>query len=171
VRLPDMIHKGVLAAVLGLSLSFPLSVHAMANKGTSPPPINVWSTSGENITLAAYRGQVLILDFFAIHCQPCRRSIPHLVDLNSRYGKKGLKILGVSLDEGNEQGVKTFIADRKINYTIAMANDDIVNDYGIRSIPTLYVINKKGMIVERYPGFNEDIEKSLDSLVKKLLAE
>jgi cytochrome c biogenesis protein CcmG, thiol:disulfide interchange protein DsbE len=171
VRLFSMTINACLTFVLGLFLAFPPASRAMAIKGSPPPPINVWSMSGKNVTLSSYRGQVLLLDFFATHCEPCRRSIPHLVDLNSKYGKKGLQTLGVSLDEGREKAVKTFIVDKKINYTVAMANEEIVNDYGIRSIPTLFVINKKGVIVERFPGFNDAIEKSLDTLIQKLLAE
>jgi cytochrome c biogenesis protein CcmG, thiol:disulfide interchange protein DsbE len=171
VQQSDMIRRFCRASVMVLFLAIPLSANAMATKGSNSPPINVWSVSGKNITLDNYRGQVLLMDFFATYCEPCRRSIPHLVDLNSKYGKKGLQILGVSLDEGREKAVRTFIADKKINYTVAMANDEIINDYAIRSMPTLYVINKKGIIVEKYYGFNDSIEKSLDALVKKLLAE
>jgi cytochrome c biogenesis protein CcmG/thiol:disulfide interchange protein DsbE len=171
MRLFDMMRRACLAAAVGFSLSVPLSAHAMASKGNSPPPVNVWSLSGQNITLSNYRGRVLLIDFFATHCEPCRRSIPHIVDLYGRYSKQGLQVLGVSLDKGKEKDVAAYVTAKKIYYPVAMADDEIVEDYGIRSIPTLFVINKKGMIVERYPGFNEDIAKSMEALIKKLLAE
>ena len=63
------------------------------------------------------------------------------------------------------------MAEKKINYPVAMANEDLFNDYGLRSLPTLFVINKKGVIVERYFGFNDEIAKSMEALIKKLLAE
>jgi peroxiredoxin len=171
MRSSGKIRAKCLAALLALSLATPLAGHAMVSKGASPPPLNLVSTSGQNITLSNYKGYVLIIDFFAMNCAPCRLSIPHLIDLNNRYGKKGLQILGVSLDEGADKAVKAYIAEKKINYPVAMANEDMVNDYAIRSIPKLFIINKKGHIIEWYQGYNDDIEKSLETLIKKLLAE
>ncbi len=169
------LHKNILtvctAVSLAFSLAFPLAGHAMVSEGAAPPPINVWSMSGQNITLSNYKGHVLIMDFFATWCAPCRMSIPHLIDLNNKYHKQGLEILGLSLDEGGEKGVKTFVTEKKINYPVAMANEDIYVDYGLRSLPTLFVLNKKGVVVKRYYGFNDEIEKSLDALIQKLLAE
>jgi len=143
----------------------------MISKGAPAPPISVVTMSGQNVTLANYRGHVLIVDFFATWCAPCRQSIPHLVDLNSRYGKQGLQILGLSLDENGEKAVKSFMAEKKINYPVALANEELFNEYGLRSLPTLFLINKKGVIIERYFGFNDEIAKSMESLIRKLLAE
>lgn len=171
MRLFTTLRKECLVVASLLSLTLPLSAHAIISKGALAPPLSVMTTSGQQVTLANYKGHVLIMDFFATWCSPCRTSIPHLVALNSRYNKQGLQILGMSLDEGGESIVKTFIAEKKINYPVAMANEDLFNEYGLRSLPTLFVINKKGVIVERYFGFNDEIEKSMEALIKKLLAE
>ena len=171
MRLFIKLRKECLAVAALLSLTLPLSAHAIISKGAPAPPLSVVTTSGQSITLANYKGHVLIMDFFATWCSPCRLSIPHLVALNSRYNRQGLQILGLSLDEGGERMVKTFIAEKKINYPVALANEDLFNDYGLRSLPTLFVINKKGIIVERYLGFNDEIAKSMEALIKKLLAE
>ena len=171
MRSSGKVHAKCLAALLALSLAAPLTGHAFVSKGASPPPLNVWSTSGQNITLSNYKGYVLIIDFFAMNCAPCRLSIPHLIDLNSRYGKKGLQILGVSLDEGADKAVKAYVAEKRITYPVAMANEDIMSDFAIRSIPKLFIINKKGQIIEWYQGYNDEIEKSMETLIKKLLAE
>jgi thiol-disulfide isomerase/thioredoxin len=129
------------------------------------------TTSGQQVTLANYKGYVLVLDFFATWCPPCRESIPHLLDLNRKYGKQGLQIMGFSLDEEGERVVKAFMAEKGITYPMAVIGDDVSADYGIRSIPTVYVINKKGVIVERYMGYNDEIGRSMEALIKKLLAE
>jgi cytochrome c biogenesis protein CcmG, thiol:disulfide interchange protein DsbE len=171
VRLYKKICKEFLVVVAVLSLTVPLSAHAIISKGALAPPLSVVTMSGQNVTLANYRGYVLVMDFFATWCAPCRLSIPHLVDLNNRYNKQGLQVLGLSLDEGGEKAVKAFITDKKITYPVAMANEDLYNDYGLRSLPTLFVLNKKGIIVERYLGFNDEIAKSMETLIKKLLAE
>ena len=171
MRSSGKIRAKCLAALLTLSLAAPLSGHAMVSKGAYAPPLNLWSTSGQNITLSNYKGYVLIMDFFGMNCAPCRLSIPHLIELNKRYNKQGLQILGVNLDEGADKAVKAYVEEKKINYPVAMANEDIVNDYAIRSIPKLFIINKKGQIIEWYQGYNDEIEKSVETLIKKLLAE
>ena len=158
----------VMAAVLSC---LPALALAILQKGQSAPPIKVVTTSAQQVTLANYKGYVLIMDFFATWCAPCRESIPHLTDLNRKYGKQGLQILGMSVDDGGEKAVKEFIIDKKINYPVALANEDLQADYGLRSVPTIFVINKKGIVVEKYHGFSEAMGRSMEALIKKLLAE
>ena len=113
---------------------------------------------------------MLILDFFASWCQPCKKSIPHIMELNRKYGKQGLQILGLSLDEDNEDLIE-FIAPFKLNYPVALANEDLQTEYGLRSLPTLYIINKKGIVVEKFMGLTDEVQKNVEITVKRLLAE
>ena len=163
--------KKCLAAALFIGLALPLSAHAMATKGASAPPINVWTLSGQNVTLSSYKGRVLVLDFFATWCPPCREAIPHLIELSSKYNKEGLQVLGLSADEDGEKVGREFVAEKRITYPVALAGESLMTDYGLRSIPTMYVINKKGIIVEKYMGYNDEMAKSMEVLIKKLLAE
>jgi thiol-disulfide isomerase/thioredoxin len=155
-----------------LVLVSPLSAHAILGKGQPAPSVKVVTTAGQNVTLDNYKGYVLLMDFFATWCGPCRKSIPHLVALNSKYNKQGLQILGLSADDaGDKDDVKEFMVDKRINYPVAMANEDLLADYGVRSLPTLFVVNKKGIVVEKYQGFNDEVAASMEALIKKLLAE
>ena len=164
--------RAFLVAATALSLALPTTASAIIKKGDPAPSLKVVTLSGQNVTLANYKGHVLILDFFATWCAPCRISIPHFISLNRKYNKQGLEILGMSADEdGDKAAVKEFVAEKKINYPVAIAGDEMTTDYGIRSLPTVYVINKKGVIVEKYMGFNDDMAKSMEALIKKLLAE
>jgi len=151
-----------------LALSSPAS--AVVN-GKPAPPINVVTTSGQKVTLNNYKGYVLVMDFFATWCQPCREAVSHLVALNRKYGKQGLQILGMSVDDEGTEVVKEFIADRRINYPVTTVGEDIIDEYGVRSIPTLFIINKKGVVVERYMGFSEDTANAMEATIRKLLAE
>lgn len=163
---------GFYAFLLFVSVALPaLPAAAALQKGQPAPPINVTTTSGQPVSLANYRGHVLVLDFFATWCYPCREAIPHLLNLNRKYGKQGLQILGMSVDDGSEKEVKSFIAERRINYPVTMVNEDLQADYGLRSVPTIFVINKKGIVAERFQGYSEEVGRSLENAVKRLLAE
>ena len=155
--------------VFGL-LSTPPAVFAIAQKGQPAPPFKVTSISGQPLSLANYKGHVLILDFFASWCEPCKRSIPHIMELNKKYGKQGLQILGLSLDEDKDDLVE-FAGPLKLNYPVALANEDLQTEYGLRSIPTLFIINKKGIITEKFMGMTDEVKKNIETTIKRLLAE
>ena len=118
-----------------------------------------------------YHDHVLVVDFFATWCQPCRMSIPHLVKMNQKYGKQGLQILGMSADEDGERVVMPFAVEHHINYPVALAGDTVTDAFGVRSIPVMIVIDKKGNVAEVFKGFSDEIADSMELLVKKLLAE
>ena len=162
--------KSVLLAVAGLLL-FTQPAAAILQKGDKAPAIKLVTTSGQPVTLSNYKGYVLVMDFFATWCIPCKESIPHMNLLNRKYGKKGLQVLGVSVDEGSERDVKNFIADRNISYPVAVAGEEMQTDYGLRSIPTIYLINKKGMVAEKFQGFSDQTGKAMEESIKRLLAE
>lgn len=160
-----------ISLILVVALFCAAPAFAVLSKGQPAPPIKVTTTSGQQVTLANYRGHVLVIDFFATWCPPCRESIPHLVELNSKYGKLGLQVLGLSLDEGGEKELKAFAADKRLNYPVAIAGDELANQYGVRSIPTMYIINKKGMVAQRYMGYSDDMAADMEGVIKQLLAE
>jgi peroxiredoxin len=160
--------SGLVALLLFVA---PHPADAILQKGQAAPPINVTTLSGQQVTLANYRGHVLIMDFFATWCIPCKESISHLVNLNRKFGRQGLQVLGMSIDEGADKEVKVFAAENRITYPVAVAGDDLQTSYGLRSVPTVYVINKKGVVAEKFQGFNNEIEKKIEALITRLLAE
>lgn len=154
-----------------LCVALPSSLLAAPRIGQSAPAFKAVTTSGQPISIENYRGHVLILDFFATWCQPCRFSIPHLVELNKKFGRQGLQVLGMNADEQGEKLLSTFISEQHISYPVALAGDPMLSDYGVRAVPVMYVIDKKGKIAEMYRGYNDEIARSSEQLVKKLLAE
>jgi len=163
-----------LIALVVLTASFTLlpgQLHAALRAGQPAPNFKVVTTSGQPVSLDNYRGYVLVIDFFATWCPPCKEAIPHLVEMNRKYGKQGLQILGQSMDEDGERAVKSFIEEYRINYPVALAPEQVQIDFGISSVPVMFVIDKKGKVAEVYRGFNDEIGRSMEMLVKKLLAE
>ncbi|MDD2580419.1 MAG: TlpA disulfide reductase family protein [Desulfuromonadaceae bacterium] len=163
--------KTLLVIIAASFLSAPGPVDAAPRQGQSVPDFRVTSTSGQAISQKNYRGYVLILDFFATWCPPCRQSIPHLVELKRKYGKQGLQILGMSVDEDGKEAVKSFADEFRINYPLALAGDSSVADFGIRSVPVMYLMDKKGKIVEVYRGFTDEMGRSMEQTIRRLLAE
>ena len=126
--------------------------------------------NGKKVKLSSYRGKIVILDFFATWCPPCVKEIPHFVNLQKKYGKKGFIMLGISLDSKNTKKLKKFIKEKKINYPILWANKKVKKDFGgIRAIPTTFVIDQKGMIYKKYVGYRSEktFIKDIMALKKK----
>lgn len=136
------------------------------------PDFTLPDLSGNKVTLEQYRGSVVILDFWAIWCVPCLKSIPQMVQLQEKYKDKGLVVLGISLDDPRKMddlSLLEFKKRRKINYPILRGTEQVTDEYfrGIRlEIPTLFIIDRDGMIVERHKGFElEEVEKALQKLL------
>jgi peroxiredoxin len=167
----NLLIRILLVTIAASFLTAPGPVDAAPRRGQPAPNFKVISAAGQTISQENYRGHVLILDFFATWCQPCRQSIPHLVEMNRKYGKQGLQILGLSVDEDGERAVKTFTDEFRVNYPLAMAGDATTADFGIRSVPVMYLIDKKGTVVEVYRGYTSEMARSVEQSIKRLLAE
>lgn len=148
-----------------------LSLAATTSLRADPAPQwNLQDLSGNPVKLSDYKGKVVILDFWATWCPPCRAEIPNFVELQKEYGKQGLVVIGVSLDEGGVDGVAAFAKSQGVNYPIVMGNQDIANSYGgIEAIPTTFVIDPSGNIVAKHEGFTDKSE--FEAEIKKLLPQ
>ena len=135
---------------------------------TVAPAFSARSLEGRTVRLSDYRGRPVIVDFWATWCAPCRASMPHLNDLSVRYGPKGLAVIGLSVDDTGPSPVRRFANGMGLKFTLAMANDDILDAYGpIRSIPTTVFISRKGEIVRRVVGFID--EETLEGYVREIM--
>ncbi|MBI1884015.1 MAG: TlpA family protein disulfide reductase [Chlamydiae bacterium] len=116
----------------------------------------------------ATAGKVVILDFWATWCPPCREEIPHFNELQEKYGPQGLQIVGVSLDRRGARDVKPFVKEFKVNYKMLVGDySKVIEDYGgVVGIPTTFVIDRKGNIISKYIGYVE--KEEFESQVKKL---
>ncbi len=120
------------------------------------PDFTLTTPEGSSLTLSSYKGLVIILDFWATWCPPCREEIPDFVQLYAQYKDQGLVIVGVSLDSDGSSAVQPFVNAQGINYPIVLGygEKDLMDRYGgITGIPTTFVIDQKGDIVEKYVGY------------------
>ncbi|MCK5916063.1 MAG: redoxin domain-containing protein [Deltaproteobacteria bacterium] len=137
------------------------------------PDFSLTSLEGTPITRESLKGKVVILDFWATWCAPCRAAIPHLVTLYEEYKEQGLEVIGVSLDQGGRSEVVDFVKRNQVPYPIAIGtNNPITKDLGnITSLPTMILLSKKSSIEFKVVGFNAEIGKKLESKIKELLAQ
>jgi len=144
--------------------------HTVENKESSDlaPNFDLTSTEGKAIKLSDYRGKVVIVDFWATWCPPCRKGIPELIELQNEF-KNNLVIIGISLDQNTESDVVPFIKKYGINDPVVFGTNQVMMDYGaINAIPTSFVINKDGKIVDKHVGL---VPKSVyEKKIKEILS-
>ena len=137
--------------------------------GTPAPEFTLPDIAGNQVASSSLKGKVVILDFWATWCPPCREEIPHFVNLQSKDRDQGLAIVGLSLDAGGAKDVKPFAEEHDVNYTMLIANEEIARAYGnITAIPTTFVIDREGKIVQRFIGYTAP--EVFERTIKPLLA-
>ncbi len=145
----------ILAACLtaGAWLSPPCQGQTAAPAIGQPAPVfSLQDVSGKALDLAAYRGKVVLLDFWATWCAPCLTEIPHFVDLQKRYRDRGVQIIGISLDD-EAAPVRAFYQKLKMNYPVAIGDAKLAERYGgILGMPVAFVIGCDGRIRAQHAG-------------------
>ncbi len=138
-----------------------------AHADPQAPAFTVRTLDGKVVKLSDFRGRPVVLDFWATWCAPCKASMPHLTDLQKRYDKQGLVVIGLSVDDGSAQKVRQFADKLGVGFRLAMADDKVLDSYGpIRAIPTTFFINRKGEVVRRVVGYID--AETVESYVKEL---
>lgn len=135
------------------------------------PQIDAQAVDGASFSLARSRGKVVLVDFWATWCPPCRKAIPHLIDLQRKYGSNGLQVVGISLDQQGKPIIDPYVRSAGINYpVIADPLGNYANLYGgVEGIPSLFMIDKSGRIAGKIEGYQP--QETIERAVKSLLSE
>lgn len=121
-------------------------------------------------SVATMRGKVVLLDFWATWCAPCRMALPRLGDLQARYGAQGLSVLGVSTEDA--QDVAQFAQRMAIRYPIGVdKHAETTRSYGVASLPTMVIIDKRGVVRDVDIGFDDSRTGRFESTIRALLVE
>jgi cytochrome c biogenesis protein CcmG/thiol:disulfide interchange protein DsbE len=139
------------------------------------PSITFNDLQGNHVTLASMKGKVVLVNFWATWCEPCRGEIPILIGMQTQYGAKGFTTLGVAMDEEGKKVVDPYVHTTQfnvagqpslMNYPIVLGSDDIATQFGgLLGMPTSYLINRDGKIAKKYVGaLNEaQIKKDVET--------
>jgi thiol-disulfide isomerase/thioredoxin len=121
------------------------------------PDFKLAGLDGKAVTLAGSKGKVILLNFWATWCGPCRAEIPDLVELQNKY-KDRLQILGLVVDDDDQDAIKKFVEKFSINYPVAVATNDIRLQYGgIPALPTSFVLDSEGRVVQKHEGLRDPV--------------
>jgi peroxiredoxin len=162
-----MFRNVAVACVVILALAAGCTSKDKGGATSAAPDFTLQDLSGKSVKLSDQKGKVVLVEFWATWCPPCRESIPTLEKLHRQYAAKGLVILAVSVDEGGLDAVKKFVAEHKMTYPVLQGTDDVTGKYMVRLIPAMFLVDKQGNIKKQFMGGGNDDE--LDKEIKALL--
>ena len=186
-----MIATGVVAALIATVGYTLLSPHADEKTGSKvvlpgtsisspaskiPADFDVRTVDGRTIKLSDYRGKVLVMDFWATWCPPCRLETPQLARLARENRNRGLEVIGLHIDDrgrSSPEDIRKFIDNYGITYTVGLATDDMFTSYlGTEddTIPQTLVFGRDGRLIKHLSGYTQSHGKELDEAVNQALA-
>ncbi len=162
---------GLMLPAAGLAAGEPAQTAMVAGQKeavTAEQQLEPLSREALDTLLEASKGKVVMLNFFASWCPPCREELPGLVSLRKRYSPDQLVLVGISVDH-DLNALKTFLDGMPLNYPVYVADEEVAYLYGVSSIPHNTVYNKAGELVGNQPGLipEQELRRILDGLVKE----
>jgi cytochrome c biogenesis protein CcmG/thiol:disulfide interchange protein DsbE len=133
------------------------------------PDFTLKDATGKEVKLSDFRGKVVLLNFWATWCGPCKIEIPWFIDFQQQYKDRDFVILGVSMDDDGWKSVKPYLEQKKINYRVMIGNEEVATMYGgVDALPTTILIDRDGRIASRHEGLvsKSDYESEIHDLLE-----
>jgi peroxiredoxin len=135
-----------------LAASFFFACQKSARQQAAPPDFTLPDANGAAITLSAYKGKVVLLDFWATWCTGCKVEIPWYMEFAKKYEQSGLAVIGVSMDQEGWAVVKPFMLEKQMNYPVVIGNDNLAKQFGLTNMPLTLLIDREGKIALAHAG-------------------
>src|SRR5215472_10196273 len=132
--------------------------------GTSAPDFTLPDLKGKDVRLSSFKGKAVVVDFLATWCEPCKIEMPWLVDLQKKYGPQGLQVLGVAMDDADDQAIQEFARKMGVNYPVLRGTEAVADLYGgLDGLPATFFLDRSGKISDKAMGLESQsvIEDSI----------
>lgn len=142
-------------------------------EGKTVPAFTMKTTDGKTISDKSLRGKVVLVDFWATWCGPCKAASPTMQELHKAYSRQGLTVIGANAleDDAGPNPARKYKADNKYTFTFTYDNDKIAEAWGVSGIPQFVLIDRKGKVRDTWFGFNDSIKNEIKAKVKAVVAE
>lgn len=137
--------------------------------GSTAPEFLLDTPDGEPVSLSSLRGNVVVLDFWATWCGPCKLAMPGVQKLHEQYKDKPVKVIGISCWERKTANPQKYMAEKKLTYGLLLKGDDVADKYKLDGLPTFYVISPEGKIIYASTGFLPEKEKDISKIIDRAL--
>ena len=138
--------------------------------GSAAPDFTLPDLKGKKVQLSSFKGKAVVIDFWATWCEPCKIEMPWLVDLQKKYGPQGLQVLGVAMDDADEQTIQEFARKMGVNYPVLKGTEAVADSYGgLDGLPAAFFLDRSGKIVDVAVGLasqsvlEDSVKRSLES--------
>lgn len=162
---------------LGAYLLWAPLLHFLAQKivesrtlgpGKAAPDFSLNDAAGKAVRLSDFKGKVVVLNFWATWCVPCKTEIPWFIEFEKTYAARGFTVLGVSMDEDGWKAINPYVAKAQVNYPVVLGNEDVNREYGgFDALPTTLVIGRDGKVAFLHAGLigRDEYEKEIRGLL------
>jgi peroxiredoxin len=145
------------------------SKRKVATNRKAAPEFSLKDANGKTVHLSDYRGKVVLLDFWATWCGPCKIEIPWFMEFETHFKDQGFAVLGVSMDEDGWAAINPYVRDRKMNYRVLLGDDKVSTSYGgLDALPTTLLIDREGNIASVHEGVSMGKEEFKNAIVQLL---
>ncbi len=156
------------ALAFGCTSAKPVNAARPEKDRKAAPNFALKDADGKTVQLTDFKGKVVMLDFWATWCGPCKIMIPWFVELQRQYKDQGFSVIGVSMDEAGWQIVRPFVEEMKMNYPVLLGTDEVGAAFGgVEVLPTTFIIDRQGRIVDTHFGLTskDEIENAIKALL------
>lgn len=135
------------------------------NASTDIKDMTINIVDGEDVTLNSLKGNIVIVDFWASWCGPCKNSIPFYNKMQEKYAEQGLVIIGMDVNEP-EATIKKAAGELNIQYNLANLNNNFNTHFKVSSIPSMFIFDKEGNVIKNYVGYSSQMDQEIEQLIK-----
>ena len=139
--------------------------------GNKIPDFTLKDLNGKEVRLSDFTGKVTFLEFWATWCPDCKRVLPHTQKLFEKFKGSDLALVTVSVDTKTREDVPNFMKDNKYSFPVLLDGDALRKSFQVRTIPTAYIIDRKGMIRAQFVEYREEGEKEIERIITQLMED